>query len=76
MLLVLDRDKQDAYHRTNARLTWDSLDGRWSMQAFVDNIEDDDIVQNLALGSGSLGYPNNVTLYPPRMYGLRMSWSY
>ena len=72
----LDRDKQDAYHRTNARLTWDSLDGRWSMQAFVDNIEDDDIVQNLALGSGSLGYPNNVTLYPPRMYGLRMSWSY
>jgi iron complex outermembrane receptor protein len=72
----LDRDKQDAYHRTNARLTWDSLDGRWSMQAFVDNIEDDDIVQNLALGSGSLGYPNNVTLYPPRMYGLRLSWSY
>lgn len=72
----LERDTQDAYHRTSARLTWDSLDGRWSAQAFVDNIEDDDVVQNLALGSGSLGYPNNVTLYPPRMYGLRMSWSY
>jgi iron complex outermembrane receptor protein len=72
----LERDQQDAYHRSSARLTWDSADRRWSAQAFVDNIEDDDVVQNLALGSGSLGYPNNVTLYPPRMYGLRLGWSY
>jgi iron complex outermembrane recepter protein len=72
----LDRDRQSAYHRTNARLTWEGADGRWSAQAFVENIEDDDVVQNLALGSGSFGYPNNVTLFPPRMYGLRLGWSY
>jgi iron complex outermembrane recepter protein len=72
----LERDRQSSYHRTNARLTWDSGDGRWNAQAFVENIEDDDVVQNLALGSGSFGYPNNVNLFPPRMYGLRLGWSY
>lgn len=72
----LERDKQDAYHRTNARITWLSVDSRWSAEAFVNNIEDDDVVQNLALGSASLGYPNNVTIFPPRMYGLRLMFSY
>jgi hypothetical protein len=28
------------------------------------------------LGSGSFGYPKSITLFPPRMYGVRLGWSY
>jgi iron complex outermembrane receptor protein len=68
--------RQKAYHTTNLRLTWNSPDSRYKVDAFVSNIEDDDIISNDGLQSVSLGQqvlqPDNFVYYPPRTYGLRV----
>ena len=68
--------RQKAYHTTNLRLTWNSPDSRYKVDAFVANIEDDDIISNDGLQSISLGQqvlePDNFVYYPPRTYGLRV----
>jgi len=67
--------RQKAYHTTNARLTWESLDRKYRAEAFVANIENDDIISNDGLQSISLGQqalqPDNFVYYPPRTYGVR-----
>ena len=68
--------RQKAYHTTNLRLTWNSPDSRYKVDAFVANLEDDDIISNDGLQSISLGQqvlePDNFVYYPPRTYGLRV----
>lgn len=68
--------RQKSYHTTNARVTWESVDRRYRVEAFVANIEDDDIISNDGLQSISLGQqalqPDNFVYYPPRTYGLRV----
>ncbi len=68
--------RQKSYHTTNLRLTWNSLDSRYKVDAFVANLEDDDIISNDGLQSISLGQqalePDNFVYYPPRTYGLRV----
>ena len=68
--------RQKAYHTTNLRLTWNSPNSRYKVDAFVANIEDDDIISNDGLQSISLGQqvlePDNFVYYPPRTYGLRV----
>lgn len=68
--------RQKAYHTTNLRLTWNSPDNRYKVDAFVANLEDDDIISNDGLQSISLGQqvlePDNFVYYPPRTYGLRV----
>jgi iron complex outermembrane receptor protein len=72
--------RQKAYHTTNARLTWESPDRRYRAEAFVLNIEDDDIISNDGLQSISLGQqalqPDNFVYYPPRTYGIRFGVSF
>ncbi|WP_293903256.1 TonB-dependent receptor [Phenylobacterium sp.] len=69
--------RQKAYHATNARVTWVSLDARYRVDAFVNNIENDAIISNDGLQSISLGHqvqePDNFVYYPPRTYGLRIA---
>ncbi len=68
--------RQKSYHTTNARVTWQSPDERYRVEAFVANIEDDDIISNDGLQSISLGQqalqPDNFVYYPPRTYGVRV----
>ena len=68
--------RQKSYHTTNLRLTWNSPDRRYKVDAFVANLEDDDIISNDGLQSISLGQqalePDNFVYYPPRTYGLRV----
>ncbi|TAJ72770.1 MAG: TonB-dependent receptor [Phenylobacterium sp.] len=68
--------RQKSYHTTNARVTWESVDRRYRIEAFVANIEDDDIISNDGLQSISLGQqaiqPDNFVYYPPRTYGVRL----
>jgi iron complex outermembrane recepter protein len=68
--------RQGSYHTTNLRLTWNSSDRRYKVDAFVANIENDDIISNDGLQSISLGQqalePDNFVYYPPRTYGVRV----
>lgn len=68
--------RQRAYHMTNARLTWLSMDRRYRVDVFANNLEDKDVISNDGLQSISLGQqalePDNFVYYPPRTYGVRV----
>jgi iron complex outermembrane receptor protein len=68
--------RQGAYHQTNLHLTWNDNNGRWWADAFVNNLEDKDVISNDGLQSISLGLgvlePDNYAYYPPRTVGLRV----
>ncbi|MDZ4370409.1 MAG: TonB-dependent receptor [Phenylobacterium sp.] len=72
--------RQKAYHLTNARVTWESVDERYRLEAFVANIENEDVISNDGLQSISLGQqvlqPDNFVYYPPRTYGVRFGVSF
>lgn len=67
---------QKSYTQTNAHLTWVSEDQMYRIEAFVNNIENNDIVSNDGLQSISLGQqalePDNFVYYPPRTFGVRL----
>lgn len=68
--------RQDAYHQTNIRVTWLSPDQKYRVEAFVMNLEDEDVISNDGLQSISLGQqvlePDNFVFAPPRTYGVRV----
>jgi iron complex outermembrane receptor protein len=68
---------QKSYHMTNLRLTWTSLDGRYKLEGFVNNVENEDVISNDGLQSISLGQqglePDNFVYFPPRTYGVRLA---
>ena len=70
------RDLQQAYHHTDARLTWALPDGRWTVEAFVVNLEDEVVYQNLRAGSTIIKAPQSAWYGAPRVYGFRVSLRY
>lgn len=58
---------QDGYELYNAYVTWVSADGRWSLNAYVRNIDDEAVQTNYGPPFG--GGAEYVTLAPPRTYG-------
>jgi iron complex outermembrane receptor protein len=71
---------QPAYHMTNLRLTWTSLDTRYRIEAFVNNVENANVISNDGLQSVTLGQgviePDNFVYFPPRTYGVRLAVSF
>ena len=71
---------QKSYTLTNLHLTWLSTDGHYKAEAFVNNIENADVISNDGLQSGSLGQgmlePDNFVYYPPRTVGFRFGVNY
>ncbi len=67
--------QQKPYHLTNLHLTWLSTNGHYKLEAFVNNIENADVISNDGLQSISLGQqvqePDNFVYYPPRTFGIR-----
>jgi iron complex outermembrane receptor protein len=67
--------QQKAYHMTNFHLTWTDNDGRYKVDAFVNNIENANVISNDGLQSITLGQqvlePDNFVYYPPRTVGFR-----
>lgn len=60
--------QQEAFTRSDLRLVWDSADGKYSVQAFIENIEDEAV---LARGnSGGFDQVQTGYLYPQN-YGVR-----
>jgi iron complex outermembrane recepter protein len=71
--LTPDYGKNDAYTKTDLRLTWRAANGRVSLQAFVNNIEDKAIITRAV-------YTNHrallVNFAPPRTYGFNGSFRF
>ncbi len=71
---------QKAYTQTNLHLTWVSKSGIYKLEAFVNNLENADVVSNDGLQSASLGQgalePDNYIYYPPRTFGLRLTYNF
>jgi iron complex outermembrane receptor protein len=61
-------DNQDSYHKTGARLLFDSADGAWYVAAAVSNIEDDEVASQVLLGDPTLGTVDNAQWQSPRTY--------
>ncbi|MDT7951444.1 MAG: hypothetical protein RQ966_08060, partial [Acetobacteraceae bacterium] len=59
-----------SFTRTDLRLTWTSLSGRFSLQGFVENLEDTAVLNRAAIGANR---SINASYGLPRTYGLRAS---
>jgi hypothetical protein len=58
----------EAYHLSNASLTYNSPESRWSLSCYVKNIEDIAVKLSAAQGKLQIG--------PPRTYALSLSVRY
>jgi len=61
-------------------LTWLSNDGHYKAEAFVNNIENADVISNdgpqsITLGQG-VQEPDNFAYFPPRTVGVRFGVTY
>jgi iron complex outermembrane receptor protein len=68
-------DRQKAYTRVDANLLWKAANNAWTLEAFVRNLTNRDVISNDGLQSNTLGNGfglDNYTYYPPRTYGVRL----
>lgn len=65
--------RNDAYTKTDFRLKWSSPEGRYAIEAFVENIEDEVVVPRYQLGGDD--FTQTTPLYP-RNYGVRAKVSF
>lgn len=70
------RDLQDAYGLTDLKLSWRSPGERWSAEAFVTNLQDKVVYQNLLVGQPILDSPQLAWYGAPRLYGFRVGFRY
>lgn len=71
-----DSDKQDNYTKWDVRLTWRSEDERLSVEGFVENIADKDVIQSQIIGSSLVGWPLTTALDEPRTMGIRVGYRF
>jgi iron complex outermembrane receptor protein len=62
--------RQGSYMMSNARLTWETASGNFSVTAFVNNLEDELVFSNSLQSPAKPGTIYN-QIRPPRTYGLR-----
>jgi len=68
-------ERQKGYTLVDANIVWRSSDNRFSVEAFVRNATNKDIISNDGLQSNTIGNGfglDNYTYYPPRTYGVRV----
>ncbi len=64
---------QESYSKTDLRLIWTSSAGRWSGELFVENIEDETVLNRSVVGGQTAIFQN---FAPPRTYGLKVRYGY
>src|SRR5262249_37610464 len=70
------RHRIDAQHQTDASLMWSSVDQRWSVDAFVKNLTDEDNIRGMTISDGlSTGNNTFLSYFPPRTYGVRIGYT-
>ena len=66
-------DEVDAYTRTDLRLKWESVDQRYSVEVFVENLEDEKVFARTTIGQEFAGgFAASLGGLPPRVYGIRL----
>ncbi len=69
-------DLQEAYHLTDFKLIWRSPEQIWTVEAFIQNIEDAAPKQNILVGPREFGAPPYAWYGPPRFYGMRVGYQF
>jgi iron complex outermembrane receptor protein len=65
-------DRQDDYNKTDLRVIWTDPGEVYEIEAFIENVEDEDVISNMVLPVQTLGGPSTqITLNPPRTVGIR-----
>jgi iron complex outermembrane receptor protein len=64
---------QPPYHWADVRLTWRSADERWTIETFLNNVTDVDVINNILLGPTTAGAPVLAFYREPRTWGIRFS---
>jgi iron complex outermembrane receptor protein len=67
--------RQGSYMTSNARLTWETQSGNFSLTGFINNIEDELVFSNSLQSPAKPGTIYN-QLRPPRTYGVRASFRF
>jgi iron complex outermembrane receptor protein len=70
----IPRHRASSYDTVGARLVWTDASERWVVEAFGDNLTDEDNLRGITVSDGlSTGTPNTFESYhPPRTYGVRV----
>lgn len=63
----------DSYWRSSARVTWTPAEGRYSVTAYVDNIENNDVYADAETNPSFSNFAPRGTVLPPRTYGVRLT---
>ena len=70
-------DKVGAYSRSDVRVRWESPGHRYSVEAFCENLEDEVVFARTTVGPDFTGgFPASVGVLPPRMFGVRVGFSW
>lgn len=72
----LATDRLDSYHRTNAQLSWLSDDGDWEAVLYVNNLENNDVINAFSETSPFVGFLHLEAYLPPRTYGFKLKHSF
>lgn len=69
----IEAAREPSFTKTNFRIRYASANEKWTVEAFVDNIEDDDVRNNVIIQNPSA---NLAVFNPPRTYGLTVGYRY
>lgn len=71
----IPRHREGSFFTADVRLVWTSASQRWTVDAFVQNLTDEDNQRGLTVSDGlSTGNNSFVSYFPPRVYGLRLGF--
>jgi iron complex outermembrane receptor protein len=70
------RHQADSFFTADAHLMWASANEEWTVDAFVQNLTDENNLRNMTVNDGlASGTPTTFDSYfPPRTYGVRLAW--
>lgn len=69
-------DEIDSWDQHNASLTYESLDQRWTVRAWIRNIADDNNITGKYLTSDTSGFYRNYFLTEPRIFGASVRFNF
>ena len=69
-------DLQPRYHQTDVKLIWKSPAEKWTVEAFVLNLENEIVYQNALIGPSIIGNPGLAWYGAPRTWGMRVGLRY
>jgi iron complex outermembrane receptor protein len=69
-------DEADSYTRVDARVTWNSTSGAWSIAAFCNNVFDDIGLRQIEASDESDGFRRDGSTTNPRTFGMEVLYKF